>query len=170
MTVVVRLMGILGILLGLALLGWTLHDVITIPHAQLPMKDPIVPFGFAVKRILPGGFALALIGLGIRYARAGSWDYSKAKKADPNLRELTEFEKRISYGVSHSQFYGVSFLVLGFGMLIPIAAICRKSDTHDDLNNSLMCAGIGPLPLIACGIYLLWPRPKKPDSHDPESP
>src|SRR5262249_20487318 len=162
MTIFVRVAGILAILLGLVLAGGILHIVIMVPTAQWPTKDPNDP-------TLLFGFGLGLIVLGYKCVRVGSEESSKAREVTPDLPEPTPFEKGLS-GVSRSRFYGISCLILGFGILIPIAGSYLKSNSRDDVAGSLVCAGIGPLPLITLGIYLLW-RPFKPTrGNSPEAP
>jgi len=159
MTNLVRVTGVIAILLGLVLAAWIVHVVVMVPAARWQMEDPSLQFRFA----------LVLIVLGCRYVCVGSWDYSKAREVIPDLPEPTQFEKDLS-GVSRSRFYGISSLILGFGMVIPIAGSYLNSNSGDDVAGSLVCTGIGPLPLIALGIYLLW-RPFKPTrGNSPEAP
>jgi hypothetical protein len=144
-----RVLGILMAVLGVAIQALLLLIVIAVPRAELPKVDTVSVVGVAI----------GLIGLGVKIWRVASTDDSKPMKS-----RLTEFQRDVAGGVSRASMYGTGCLILGLGLLIPVGSSFPKSETRDDLIGSLMCAGVGPLPLILCGLYLMCRRPKQPDS------
>src|SRR5262249_15645821 len=122
MTIFVRVSGVVAILLGLVLACGILHVVIMVPAAQWPPKH-------SNDQTFLVGFGLTLIVLGYRCVRVGSGESSKAREVTSDLPEPTPFEKGLS-GVSRSRFYGISCLILGFGILIPIAGSYLKSNSR----------------------------------------
>jgi hypothetical protein len=111
-----------------------------------------------------------VVAAGVGYVALRIWGLTSRDDPTTERRERKEFEEYLSTGISRSQFYGIGCLILGFGLLIPIAASCLKYDTLREMTGSLICAGIGPLPLIVLGFYLLRTKPKQPEPNSPESP
>jgi hypothetical protein len=153
-----RYCGIFTIVLGVAILAGEVYIVGTRPESEWPTRNP--------RALLVVPIAFILVGLKWCFAPSRPESEAERQAREHADAQPTEFEKYISYGISRATFYGVGCLILGLGMLIPIAAIFLKANTPRETNGSLICAGIGPFPLIACGIYLL-ARPKRPGPRPP---
>jgi hypothetical protein len=142
-------------------MAWRVVVVTNMPRAQWPKDNPEVLLVFPI--------ALILVGWKWCFASSARECDASGPASDQQAPQLTDFEKYISFGVSRQRFYGIGCMILGIGMAVPIIVGYLRASTQHEANGWLVCSAFGPLPLIACGAYILL-RPKQPGNRPPRRP